>query len=191
MLDAALAAVRWAAESKSGLWLAVSVSPAPAQFRYRDTLSTPADTIALASPALMAWKAIRRVCRLEAQKRLMVAAGTLVQSGQDGHHACHVGAGFAAGFCAAQEEVVQAPARPRAPGSNAGNLGEGGLHHGGREVVGSFVLQGTFEGAADRASGSGNNDSLSHGPSLRPAPAPAPEAGRVRPGGGRLPPESP
>ncbi len=76
MLDAARKAVRWAAASKSGLWLEESVSPAPAQFWYLDTLSTPAETIAWASPDLMAWKAIRKVCRLEAQKRLIVAAGT-------------------------------------------------------------------------------------------------------------------
>ena len=77
VLDAARAAVRFRAASKRGLWVAASVSPAPAQSRYRETASTPAATKASPSPALTAWNAILMVCRLEAQKRLMVAAGTL------------------------------------------------------------------------------------------------------------------
>jgi hypothetical protein len=42
---------------------------------YRDTVSTPALMNTSPSPALIAWKAIRVVCRLEAQYRVTVQPG--------------------------------------------------------------------------------------------------------------------
>ena len=51
--------------AKTGLWVSGQASELP--FAYRLTVSTPAATNACPSPALIAWKAIRIVCREDAQ----------------------------------------------------------------------------------------------------------------------------
>jgi hypothetical protein len=56
--------VRLTASSKSGLW-AAAMSAMP--FANRLTVSTPRDRKTSPSPALIAWNAMRVVCRLEEQ----------------------------------------------------------------------------------------------------------------------------
>ncbi len=67
----AVAASAWA---NTGFW--VSGRPSEDPFTNRLTVSTPAAMNTSPSPALMAWKAMRVVCRLEAQYRVTVVPGS-------------------------------------------------------------------------------------------------------------------
>ena len=57
--------MRASASANRGLWVSGQWSEVP--LAKRETVSTPAETITSASPALIAWKAIRVVCTDDAQ----------------------------------------------------------------------------------------------------------------------------
>lgn len=71
--DSAVAAVRCSASANSGLCVSGHESELP--FENRDTVSTPAEMKTSPSPALIAWNAIRVVCRLDEQYRVIVQPG--------------------------------------------------------------------------------------------------------------------
>src|ERR1700722_7730052 len=90
----ARALVRASAAPEAALWAQVSAAP----YWKRLTVSTPAATKTSPSPALMAWAAMRMVCRGEEQSRFAVTPG------RAGAPAAVV-AGLAAGLAGAHEDV--------------------------------------------------------------------------------------
>ena len=70
------AAVRWVrCPASAKAWLCVSGQESLLPLASRLTHSTPAETYTSPSPALIAWNAIRVVCREEEQYRLTVVPG--------------------------------------------------------------------------------------------------------------------
>ena len=75
-------------------------------FTNRLTVSTPAEMNTSPSPALIAWKAIRVVCRARRAVAGQGGAGQVVHAEEDGDHAGHVETLFAAGEPAAEHQVL-------------------------------------------------------------------------------------